>query len=162
MRIQWTFSGHFNQPTNRALFYSALELDGRRRLDDLEQQAIRLLNGIDVPVGRLVYGPEITSDLSSNGQDRDQSIASESRPKRAYSQTPSRYFLRMKPQSMRRTSEGPNVRSLILDSPANVSAMKAGEIVKILQRMANRKGIKVANKTLRYGISRRSVKVATN
>ena len=35
--------------------------------------------------------------------------------------------------------------------------IRAGEIVKILQRIAERKGIALANKTLRFGISRRSV-----
>ncbi|KAI1285644.1 hypothetical protein HDE_11637 [Halotydeus destructor] len=40
--------------------------------------------------------------------------------------------------------------------PINLSPMKAMDIVKILRKIAARKGLNLANKSLRYGISRRS------
>lgn len=36
----------------------------------------------------------------------------------------------------------------------SMEPLRAGEIVRILQRIAQRKGLSIANKTLRYGISR--------
>lgn len=123
-------------------------ISGHQALDQYDEG----LNGLQAEIAPL-------NELSNDDlQEMFPIMGDESMAKRANGRA-NRSYTRMQPKSTRSrtsTTMANNGRFAARVKELNSVPMKAGDIVKILQKIANRKGISLANKTLRYGISRRS------